>query len=593
MAKKTGAKILLETLANNKIKYITGYIGGAIMPVFDLLGEFNKNISFVMSRNEQGAGFIAIGYYKASRKLMPVLTTSGPGATNTVTAIADAMMDSSAILLITGQVSTKVIGSDAFQESDIVGLMYPITKQAKLVTETKALKRELENLMYISTTNRPGPVCLDLPKNIQTEEIEEEELLPNKVLKGFKKLEARLQIQDIEKFLDMICKSTKPVILSGHGVIVSGCYKELQNFVDYTKIPVSNTLHGLSGFKSNSKYFLGMMGMHGEIEANKAIENSDLIIAFGMRFDDRVTGKLDEFAKNAKVIHIDIDEAELDKNVKADLKIHANLMDFLRTVNELLIKRNYKFNRLSWLKEIDSYKKLTKKNYEDIYSKGVGEDGKLLMSRIVHELSEFTRGKDNIVTDVGQHQMFSAKHYKFNKYNSWFTSGGAGTMGAGLPMAIGVKLAKLEERESAISLKNKSEEEVWCITGDGGIQMNIQELGTIMQYELNINILLFNNSFLGMVKQWQNLFFKDNYAQTELINPNFEAICNAYGVKYRKVEKVEDIRKALEWSRNEKTCTFVEFICDKTENVFPMIPPNHPFDKIVYNKTHAKEVLGL
>lgn len=576
----TGAQVLLKSFQDSGINLLAGYIGGAIMPTFDEFKNF-PSLRFITCRHEQGAGFLAQGYTRACGKLVPVLVTSGPGATNLITPVADTMMDSIPFLAITGQVATTVVGSDAFQESDVVGMMYPITKYAKMPISADEIAITVGQMIYIATHGRTGPVCIDLPKNVQTQEtlnitIPADLDLPG--VTGNQQIET--QEDNINQAIQLIFSSKRPVALVGHGVILSGAEKEIKAFVEKTQIPVAFTLLGLSALSSSNPLSMGMMGMHGEVEANRAINEADLIIALGMRFDDRVTGKLDEYAKNAKVIHIEVDPSEINKNVRVDVALLADLKLALSELTKKIpVLSNIQNNiRQEWLARIEVNKRVSKKYYSKVFDHGYGQHGGLLMTRIVHELAQFTGGMDNIVTDVGQQQMQTAKFSKFERFNTWFTSGGLGTMGFGIPTAMGVKLARPKE-------------EVWCVVGDGGIQMNIQELGTILQEGLNINILLFNNGHLGMVKQWQDMFHSQNFSQVTMISPNFEKLTEAYGVEYQKVEKVEEIIPALEWSKQQQKTTLVEFICDKQEIVYPMIPSGWSFEKMILNETHALEVL--
>jgi acetolactate synthase-1/2/3 large subunit len=572
----TGAEVLLHTLEKNGVELMLGYTGGAIMPTFDTLKKF-PNIKFIATRHEQGAGFIAQGYTRASGKLAPVLVTSGPGAANLITAIADAKMDSVPMLSITGQVSTKVIGTDAFQESDIVGMAYACSKYAYMPLTAHEVAQTTSELIYIATHGRPGPVVLDLPKDVQISETENIDFDQKLNLPGFE-LPPKADLKDILEAVEILKSAKKPLALVGHGVILSESGNELKNFLEKAQIPAAFTLHGLSSLPANNPLNLGMLGMHGEIEANKAVIEADVLIALGMRFDDRVTGKVSEFAKGKKVIHIEIDPSEIHKTIFADCTIYADLKEALKLLTENCptVKPEA---RTSYFAEIEANRKKSKEFYKHIFEAGIGKKGKLHMARVVHELSEFTGGKDNVISDVGQHQMFAAKFYKYQRFNSWFSSGGAGTMGFGLPAAIGVKLARPDE-------------EVWSINGDGGFQMNIQELGTILQEKLNVNILILNNSFLGMVRQWQDLFYDKNFAQTELINPDFGKIAEAYGISYRKVEKVEDIKAALEWSKLEQKATIVEFICDSSEHVFPMIPSGASYSEMIEDEEDARAKLG-
>jgi acetolactate synthase I/II/III large subunit len=577
---RTGAQVLLQTLQDSGVTLMTGYIGGAIMPTFDELTNF-PNLRFVTCRHEQGAGFLAQGYTRATGKLVPVLVTSGPGATNLVTPVADAMMDSVAMLAITGQVATTVVGTDAFQESDIVGLMYPITKYAKMPLSADEVALTVGKMIKIATHCRTGPVCLDIPKNVQTSQTNNTRIPENLDLPGIDCLPSLdKNSPEVQKALDLISQAKKPVALVGHGVILSQAEKEIREFLETTNMPAALTLLGLSALPASHRLNLGMMGMHGEVEANRAIEQADLLIALGMRFDDRVTGKLEEYAKGAKVIHVEIDPSEIHKNVKADVGILADLKEALRVLKGGFdgLTEEAEAGRKDWFEFIEQNKKLSREYYQHVFAHGYGKHDRLLMSRVIHELSEFTQGGDNIVTDVGQHQMQTSKFYKFEQFNTWFTSGGLGTMGFGLPTSMGVKLARPNE-------------EVWCITGDGGFQMNVQELGTILQEGLNINILLLNNGHLGMVKQWQDMFHDENFSQVQLTNPDFEKLVQAYGLAYRRVERVEDILPALRWSKEQTKATFVEFICDHKEIVYPMIPSGWKFSDMILNEAHALEVL--
>ena len=593
------SQVILKNLQEYGVEYMFGYTGGAIMPTFDELP--NYNIKFVTTRHEQGSGFVAQGYTRASGKLAPVLVTSGPGATNTITAIADAKMDSVPMLVISGQVATPAIGSDAFQESDIIGMMYSCTKYAAMPMQADEVAQNLGELLAVATHGRPGPVALDIPKDVQNQLTDKIEI-PKKVdLPGLPKI-PKPDPKQIEKAVKMIAESKNPVILLGHGIILSDSQKEILEFLNKTQVPAGMTLHGISSVPASHPLNLGMIGQHGEIEANRVIQKADLVIALGMRFDDRVTGKLQEFCKDAKIIHIEIDPSEIDKNVKVDLAICSDLKEALKELNKKVkqfpiynpeenylksaIKQGFETNevleaRNQTFEEIKANKILSSKCYKQIFKSGYGPNGRLLMARIMHELSEFTKGQDNVVADVGQHQMFAAKFYKYQRFNTWFNSGGLGTMGFALPASIGEKLARPDE-------------EVWSVNGDGGFQMNIQELGTMLQEKLNINILILNNEYLGMVKQWQNLFFKDNLVETELLsNPKFDKIAEAYGLAYKKVEKLEEIIPALKWAKEETLPTIVEFMCDRDEHVYPMISSNMGYSEMIINEEDARGKLGL
>lgn len=570
-----GAQLLAEALKDAGIKYLFGYTGGAIMPFYDEM-EKDDGLTHIQARNEQGATFMAQGLTRStissdSPQIGACLATSGPGATNLVTGVADAMMDSVAIMTITGQVSTGVIGTDAFQETDVVGLMMPITKQVYMPTEISKIEESVHEALYISKTGRPGPVHLDIPKNIQQQE----------VTKGysfdFKKYEPYLPgykynpipaDESIKEAIELINKSQRPVIFCGHGVVLSNSGQDLLKFAEKIDAPIASTLHGVSAFPADHPKHLGWMGMHGTVEANRAIQHSDLIISFGMRFDDRVTGKLDEYAKHADVIHVEIDPSEIDKNVRTTVAINADVKEALKAfmANKSLKKGEHK----AWFEQIKEFKKEMGEWHDEELEYGYGAGGKLLMKTIINKLSKVTKGKDLIVTDVGQHQMITAKYYNFQTTNSLFLSGGAGTMGCSLPMAIGVKLGRPNET-------------VWSISGDGGFQMNIQELGSIMQHNIDVKIVILNNHFLGMVRQWQTLFFDGRFAGTPMLNPDYGLISQGYGIPYKKVEKKEDIESAIETAKNHKGAYVLEFECDASEIVLPMIPSGARFEDMIVN----------
>ena len=564
-----GGEFLAKLLDKNGIKFLVGYTGGAIMPFFDEMAKI-KNLKFIMSRNEQGAAFIAQGisrgsYHHKKPQIGTCISTSGPGAMNLVTGIADAYMDSVPVVAITGQVAYGVIGTDAFQENDVVGVMLPITKQAILVNQFNDLKSIVDDGIKISKSGRFGPVNIDLPKSIQQEQVDE-----SKMSNGdYKYSIPTANRSEINKIITSINEAKKPVIFSGHGVISSNSGNLLEKFAVKSNAPVSFTLLGISSMPMDHKLSLGMMGMHGTVEANRGIYNSDLILAFGMRFDDRVTGKISEYAPNAKIIHIDIDKSEIGKNMRTDLGIHAEVNS---TLKMLLASPDLKFQkRVEWFDQIKEFKKEVKSEVEAELKNGKGIEGKLLMRRIVSDLSKVTKGQDMIVTDVGVHQMITARYYNYQKNNSFYTSGGAGTMGAGLPMSIGVKLVNPDET-------------IWCVSGDGGIQMNIQELGTIMEYKLDIKIIILNNQFLGMVRQWQTFFFDGRYIGTPMLNPDYSKIAEAYNIAYQKVEKVNDIETALKTAKKHKGSIITEFICDPSEVILPMVPNGSSFKDMIVRK---------
>jgi acetolactate synthase-1/2/3 large subunit len=559
-----GTQLVLKALKDKGVKYIFGYTGGAIMPIFDEM-EKQKCFEFIMSRHEQGAAFMAQGISRASvgtshPRTGVCMATSGPGAMNLVTGIADALMDSVPVLAITGQVATGVIATDAFQESDVVGVMMPLTKQTYMPLTVDEIEETIHEAMYVALTGRGGPVVVDIPKDIQLQETDStyhfdpDTYEPN--LPGFyySPVPDRNQIRNA---VELINRSERPIILCGHGVVTSMAGQNLQKFAEKARIPFAFTLHGLSAVPVNHPLSLGMVGMHGTVEANRALLNTDLIISFGMRFDDRVTGNLDVFGGDARVIHVEIDPSEIDKNVKTSVAVNADageVLNLLAKDSEFVAKP-----RRIWFEQIEIYRSEIAEALQKEIDSGVGREGQLLMKSIVTELSALTGGKDIIVSDVGQHQMILARFYNFKTANSWFTSGGAGTMGCSLPMAIGVKLARPKER-------------VWSISGDGGFQMNIQELGAIMEHNIDVKILLMNNGYLGMVRQWQTLFYDGRYAGTPMKNPDFGAIAGAYGIPYLQVTEMDKMADAIKMATDHKGAFMVEFLCDPSEIVLPMVP---------------------
>ena len=572
----TGKELMMRALKEKGVKYIFGYTGGAIMPIFDemdRLGDFH----FVMSRHEQGATFMAQGISRASLstdnpQIGVCMATSGPGAMNLATGIADAHMDSVPIVAITGQVTTGVIATDAFQESDVIGVMMPICKQTYMLLAADEVEVTVHEAFYVATTGRGGPIVIDIPKDVQNQSVSDDYRFDAKsyrpTLPGFF-YHPTPEREPLRRAIELINKSVRPVLFCGHGVINSNSGKLLQEFAEKVNIPIAFTLHGLSALPADHPLSLGMMGMHGTVEANRAIMEADLLIAFGMRFDDRVTGRLSEYAKNADVIHVEIDPSEIDKNVDSTVAING---DVYRTLHVMLGDPMLTFKpRRRWFEQIDSFRQVMAEALQQEIECGIGDDGKLLMKSVVHQLSELTEGKDLIVPDVGMHQMMAARFYNYQTPNSWFASGGAGTMGASLPMAIGVKLARPAER-------------VWSISGDGSFQMNIQELGTIMEQQLDVKLILLNNGHLGMVRQWQTLFFDRRYAGTPMQSPNFGLIAEAYNIPYRKVEKPEEIASALQQAIDHKGPILLEFVCDSSELILPMIPADGGFDDMIINR---------
>ncbi|PHI10571.1 biosynthetic-type acetolactate synthase large subunit [Fusobacterium polymorphum] len=556
-----GARILLECLSRLGINEIFGYPGGAVIPIYDELYNF-KGIKHYFARHEQGAVHEADGYARSTGKVGACLATSGPGATNLVTGIMTAHMDSIPLLVITGQVSSSLLGKDAFQESDIVGITVPITKNNYLVQDIKDLPRILKEAYYIASTGRPGPVLVDIPRDIQLQEIPYDEF--NKIYENHFSLEGYNPVYEghkgqIKTAIKMIKDSKKPLIIAGAGILKAHAYEELKEFVEKTNIPVAMTLLGLGSFPGNHELALGMIGMHGTTYANYAANEADLIIAAGMRFDDRVTGNPQKFVPNAKIIHIDIDPAEIGKNKLIDVPIVGDLKNVLTDLNEKAPKVSYD----EWLKQIKKWKK----EYSLIYRKT--EDDILIPQEILSEIDKITKGNVIVATDVGQHQMWAAQYLTFNNPYSILTSGGAGTMGFGLPAAIGAQVANPNKK-------------VLAVVGDGGFQMTFQELMLIKEYNLPVKIFIINNSYLGMVRQWQELFHEKRYSSVDLsYNPDFIKIGEAYGIKSIQLKNKKDLKKNLKKILESDEAVLVECIVEKEENVYPMIPAGKDVSYIV------------
>ena len=556
-----GARILLECLSRLGINEIFGYPGGAVIPIYDELYSF-KEIKHYFARHEQGAVHEADGYARSTGKVGACLATSGPGATNLVTGIMTAHMDSIPLLAITGQVTSTLLGKDAFQESDIVGITVPITKNNYLVQDIRELPRILKEAYYIASTGRPGPVLVDIPRDIQLEEIPYDEF--KKLYEQEFELEGYNPVYEghkgqIKTAIKMIKDSKKPLIIAGAGILKGHAYDELKEFVDKTNIPVAMTLLGLGSFPGDHELALGMIGMHGTTYANYAANEADLVIAAGMRFDDRVTGNPLKFLPNANIIHIDIDPAEIGKNKLIDVPIVGD-------VKNVLAELNRKIPKLSHTKWLDEVAKL-KKKYSLTFRKT--EEDILIPQEILFEINKLTKGEVIVATDVGQHQMWSAQFIKFNNPYSILTSGGAGTMGFGLPAAIGAQVANPDKK-------------VLAIVGDGGFQMTFQELMMVKEYNLPVKIFIINNSYLGMVRQWQELFNDRRYSSVDLsYNPDFIKIGEAYGIKSIQLKTKKDLKKHLKKILESDEAVLVECIVEKEENVYPMIPAGKDVSCIV------------
>ena len=548
----TGAQIVVESLKKEGVEVIFGYPGGQVLPLFDAL--YDAPIKFILVRHEQGAAHAADGYARATGKPGVCIATSGPGATNLVTGIATAYMDSIPMVAITGQVKTFLIGNDAFQEADITGITRPITKHNYLVKDVKDLARIIKEAFHIASTGRPGPVLIDLPSDIQLAEIEFH--YPKEArIRSYKPTYCGHpgQIKRAEK---LIADSKRPVIYAGGGVILSGASQQLKELAEKINSPVTMTLLGLGAFPASHELSLGMLGMHGTAYANYAIQNSDLIIAIGARFDDRVTGKIDEFAPHAKIIHIDIDPAAISKNVKVNIPIVGDV----KCVLTELLKIVHRPHDKEWADKIRHWKEKHPLQYK--------QDDKLRPQYVIEQICEATRGNAIIATDVGQNQMWTAQWYKFMRPRELLSSGGLGTMGYGFPAAIGAKIGKPDS-------------EVFVITGDGSIQMNIQELATAVVNNINVKIAILNNSYLGMVRQWQELFYKKRYSHTRLQNPDFVRIAEAYGAVGIRIGKKAEVRPAIEKALHTKNVVVMDFIVEEEENVFPMVPAGKRLDDMI------------
>ncbi len=550
--KLRGAEILLQCLQREGVDTVFGYPGGAMLPIYDAL--YSSDIRHILARHEQGAAHAADAYARVTGKVGVCLATSGPGATNLVTGIATAYMDSIPMVCLTGQVGTALIGRDAFQEADITGITLPITKHNYLVENTEDLEQVIREAFYIARTNRPGPVVVDLPKDIMERVIDWEPQNQEVNIRGYRVMKGFNSGQVIAA-VELIRKAERPIIYAGGGVISSNASEQLRQLAEEQKIPVTTTLMGMGCFPSAHYLSLGMLGMHGTRYANYAIGESDLLIAVGVRFDDRVTGKIDTFAPHAKVIHIDIDAAEIGKNVAVDIPIVGDVQSVLQAINSRLQPVDEK-ERQEWQGMIDRWKDEYPLRY------GSSPEGRIMPQHIVEKISELTQGEAIITTEVGQHQMWAAQYYRFKHPRSFITSGGLGTMGFGFPAAIGAKVARPDLP-------------VIDIAGDGSIQMNIQELGTAVQYKLPVIICIFNNQFLGMVRQWQSLFYEGRYSHTDIsLQPDFVKVAEAYGavgIRVKDMNEVDDaLRQALQVTDRP---VVIDFWVDREANVYPMVPP--------------------
>jgi acetolactate synthase-1/2/3 large subunit len=547
----SGSEAIVRCLIEEEVKIIYGYPGGAIMPVYDELYKYQDKIHHVLTRHEQGATHSAQGFARISGKVGVAIATSGPGATNLITGIADAQIDSTPMVCITGQVPSHLLGSDAFQETDIVGISTPVTKWNCQVTKASQIPGAIAKAFYIAKSGRPGPVLVDITKDAQFEEFDFSDEKCTKV-RSYMPVPKTAQ-SSLEAAAKIINEAKKPLIVWGQGVILSEAEQQFKDFVEKAGIPAAWTILGASALPTSHPLNVGMLGMHGNYAPNKLTNECDVLIAIGMRFDDRVTGSLDTYAKQAKVIHFEIDPAEIDKNVKTDVAVLGDAKTSLEAILALINDNSH----TAWHQE---FKDLYKIEYEKVIKGDIHptKEG-LTMGEVINQINIQSKGDAAIVTDVGQHQMIACRYADFNKTKSNITSGGLGTMGFGLPAAIGAKMAAPER-------------EVVSISGDGGYQMTIQELGTIFQQKAAVKVVVLNNDFLGMVRQWQQLFFDKRYASTEMVNPNFVAIAEGYYLKARKVTKREDLAEAVKEMMESKEAYFLEVCVEKEGNVFPMVP---------------------
>jgi acetolactate synthase-1/2/3 large subunit len=547
----SGSEAVIRCLLAEGVKTLYGYPGGAIMPVYDELYKYQDQIHHVLTRHEQGATHAAQGYARISGKVGVAIATSGPGATNFVTGIADAQIDSTPMVCITGQVGSHLLGSDAFQETDIVGISTPVTKWNHQITKASEIPEVFAKAFYIAKSGRPGPVLIDITKDAQFEEFD----FSYQKCKGVRSYKPfpTIDSEKVQEAATLINKAKKPMIIWGQGIILGKAEQELKAVIEKTGIPSAWTILGASAVPTSHPLNVGMLGMHGNYAPNKLTNECDVLIAIGMRFDDRVTGNLETYAKQAKVIHFEIDAAEIDKNVKTDVAVLGNAKESLSQLLPLLNPTEH----TAWHQE---FKDLYAIEYEKVIKHDLHptKEG-LTMGEVLKEINIQSNGDAAIVSDVGQHQMIACRYAEFNQTKSNITSGGLGTMGFGLPAAIGAKMAAPERQ-------------VVSISGDGGYQMTIQELGTIFQQKIAVKVVVLNNDFLGMVRQWQQLFFDKRYASTEMINPDFVAIAKAYYLKARKVTKREELKEAVAEMMASEEAYFLEVCVEKEGNVFPMIP---------------------
>lgn len=560
----SGSLAVIDALLSENVDTIFGYPGGAIMPIYDALYDFKNKLNHILVRHEQGAIHAAQGYGRVSGKTGVVFATSGPGATNLVTGLADALIDSTPIVCITGQVFAHLLGTDAFQETDIVNITIPITKWNYQITDAKEIPEVLAKAFYLAKTGRPGPVLIDITKNAQLQLFEYIGYRPCIHVRSYRP-EPIVRLEYIEKAATLINQAKKPFVIFGQGVLLGNAEKEFQNFIEKAGLPTAWTIMGMSGIPTDHPLGVGMLGMHGNYGPNFLTNECDVLIAVGMRFDDRVTGRLDKYAKQAQIIHLDIDPAEIDKNVQTTVPVWGNCKETLPLLTNLLEQKTHP----EWFKEFEI--KRERETTFLIEKELHPTDGGLTMGEVINVLNELTNGEAVIVTDVGQHQMVACRYAKQNKTRSNITSGGLGTMGYALPAAIGAKFGAPERQ-------------VVAIMGDGGAQMNIQELGTIMQFQPNVKILILNNSFLGMVRQWQELFHEKRYSFTDIQSPNFVQVAKGYNIDGKQISKREELRQGLKEMLDHESSFLLEVAVIHEDNVFPMVPQGKGVAEIVLSK---------
>ncbi len=561
----SGAQILCESLVREGVEVIFGFPGGAVLPIYDALPQYPQ-LRHILVRHEQGAAHAADGYARATGKVGVCMATSGPGATNLVTGIANACLDSSSVVAITGQVARPFIGKDAFQEVDITGITLPITKHNYLILDASSVAKTVKEAFYLARTGRPGPVLIDIPQDVQMERAEFH--YPGQVdLPGYKPTLEGHPAQ-IKKAAKLINETQRPVILAGRGIIISGAYAELKQLAETAQIPVVTTLLGISCFPESHVLSYGMVGMHGMAYANLALHNTELVIAIGMRFDDRVTGKISEFAPHAHIIHIDIDPAEIGKNVRVDIPIVGDVKLVLKALNKLITSTK----RIDWLRQLEDWRR-------EHPSTEIRDSASLLPQYVVSKIHEVTKGEATIVTGVGQNQMWAAQHYCYDKPNTLISSGGLGTMGFGLPAAMGARVGRPDST-------------VWLVDGDGSFQMTIQELATIVQDNIAVKIAILNNGFLGMVRQWQELFYEKRYVATPLSCPDFVKIAEGYCLPGLRVKRKEEVVPAIKQAMKHDGPFLIDFMVEPEENVYPMVPPGATLAETIEAPKKAKKAIS-